>query len=77
VTPMGKTPKGGLILVCIAFIACGIYMGAAGLSARTTGEPIHGLSPTHAYEWYEAVLVGMLFIVTGVGGIWAVLRQPK
>jgi len=28
-----------------------------------------------AYEWYEAVLGGMVCIVAGVGGVWAVLRR--
>jgi len=73
----GKTPKSGLIRLCIAFIVVGIYMGAVGLAARTTGELIHGLSPTHAYAWYEAILGGMVCIVAGVGGIWAVSRKQQ
>ena len=72
-----QNTKSGLLLLCIAFIACGIYMGVAGLSARRTGMLIHGLSPTHAYDWFEAVFGGMVAILAGVGGIWAVLRRQK
>ena len=76
-TDQSKTPKSGLILLCIVFIVVGIYMGAVGLAARTTGELIHGLSPTHAYAWYEAILGGMVCIIVGVAGIWAVLRKQN
>jgi len=76
-TDQSKTPKSGLILLCIVFIALGIYMCAQGLAAKKTGALIHGLSPTHAYEWYEAILGGMVCIIVGVAGIWAVLRKQK
>ena len=46
----GKTPKSGLILLCLAFIGVGIYRGALGLAARRTGELIHGLWATYASD---------------------------
>jgi hypothetical protein len=72
----GKTPKSGLILLCIAFIASGVYMWVEGLAAMKSGELVHGLSPTHAYQGYEVVFFGCVSVLAGVGGIWAVLRKP-
>ena len=74
---VGKTPKSGLILLCVAFIATGIYLCVVGFSARGTGALIYGLSPRRAYEWFEVIFGGIVSIVTGVGGIWAVLRKQK
>ena len=59
----GRTSKTGLILLCIAFMICGVHMWAEGLSAIKTGELIHNLSPTHAYSGYEAVAGGTLCLI--------------
>lgn len=66
-----------MIFVCILFISCGIYMWVRGFPSIKTGELIHGLSPTHAYNGYEAVAGGAVCILGGVAGIWAVLRRKS
>ncbi len=73
----GMTSKKGLILLCVVFIAFGIYLWIAGAGAMKTGALIRNLSPTHAYEGYEVVFFGTLSVIVGVGGIWAVLRKEK
>ena len=71
------TSRKGLILLCLLFLASGIYMVVVGISAMKTGALIHNLSPTHAFQGYEAVFCGMVSILAGAGGVWAVLRKPK
>ena len=52
-------------------------MWVRGFPSIKTGELIHGLSPTHAYNGYEAVAGGSVCILGGVAGIWAVLRRKS
>lgn len=73
----GRTSKKGLVLLCLAFMGCGVYMWVEGLAAIKTGELIHNLSPTHAYSGYEAVAGGTICLIGGVVGIWVVLRSAR
>jgi len=66
-----------MILMCVVFMILGVYMITLGLPAIQSGEPIHGLSPTYAFSGYEATGGGIVGILVGIGGIWAVLRSKK
>jgi hypothetical protein len=76
-TNQGTTSSKGLILICIAFMVCGVRMWMKALEAINTGDLIHDLSHTHSYTGFEAAAGGTICIVGGLVGMWAVLRKSN
>ena len=64
-----------VVLLCVAFIAFGVNWWREGVAAIHSGDLVR-FSNKH-FSGYETVGLGMLCVLIGAMGIWAVVRQAR
>lgn len=73
-----RKSRRGVLVLCLVFIAVGIYLSLLAVGSFKSGNPVRGLTlGGRAYDWLDLTLRSIGFILVGAGGIWAVVRERR
>ena len=65
----------GHLLFSLVLLTFGLYLLPLAITAFRTGERVHGLSISKAYDWFEVLWTSLGSIALGLFGVWNVWRD--